>query len=217
MAISLVQKMQNQTAGTSTQLIFPQATTAGNLLVIMGIVPTGNTPTVTDDMSNTYTVITNSTAVDSDLGYTLYIWYCLPCLAGARTVQGPTGILGITSFEFSGVGALDDSQHIDLTGSASSCQSPVLTPAHANELFVSWIQNDFMTNPGVGSPWTSYNFQGYAYGIPNYLIAAGSSTQQAVESPTTVDQYTSNGASFSPSGGGGGPTGAQKSGMNLVI
>lgn len=151
---------QSQSSSTTNVLAFPSNNTAGNLIIVAGVINSqSQTMSVSDSQGNTYTsAIGPIDSLNSGRGQ---IWYAENISAGANTVTLTiTGSVNsqIYIHEYSGLATSSSLDKTDSsTGTSSTCDSTAQTISQANELLFGLCFTDANTgsiDPASGSSYT---------------------------------------------------------------
>lgn len=154
---------------------FPSNVTAGNLIVVAVSWYNAASPTytLTDTLSNTYTLVGSVLHPDGSSGLVMY--YCANCNGGANTVTfaSATSLYkDMTIIEFPGNSSTTLDTTNGRTGISTTANSGNITPAGANELIIGF---------GTDVWTTSSSIRVLQYGwtvIPSYY-----------DNPTTMNLY----------------------------
>lgn len=166
-------------------------TTGANLIVVSIYYYTGSSLTVTDSKSNTWTALTSR-------GSTILAkqYYCAGATVGSGhtfTLSGIASYSGIAVAAFSGANA----SPFDTESGASATQPGSITPAVANELFVTaWGRND-ATTLTINSSFTIAEQTAYAPG-DGFSVGLAYKISSGAENPTMNTDDGTSMAAFKP-------------------
>lgn len=199
-AFSLVQGwIQNTNSTTGT---FTNTPTVGNLAVVVlqSVLGQLTTATVADGNSNAYSPTTSTPFNNATVGSGVGIFYWLVTGTPSKTVTLTSTGGGSIHFyiaEFSGNASssvLDTDNTAFSTTTATTITSPSITPAGANELFVSAAALNAGTITTAVSPWTAIG----ATPVGEYQITTGSSAQAVSYTMSTGHTWVAIEAAFKP-------------------
>jgi hypothetical protein len=121
---------------TGTSCVLPLTINSGNSVLVF-TVNQSTTGTLSDNGSNTYTLLTSST----NSGWLSTVWYCLSCNAATTiTYNGTSAINGVSAGTFTGVSAIGNN-HLTFSTSGTPISDTIIT-AGTNSLVVTSAMMD---------------------------------------------------------------------------
>ncbi len=205
MAIALVQQNYMIAVSSNTNVTNLGGTIVSGHLLVATIAWINNltVTSVMDSAGNTWTQVPGAASGLSPGNYQSDIWYCKNCLAGAPfgtvtvTMSGTALRLRVWVTEWSGA---DTSAPVDLAHNLSTHAgptSPAILPSVSGQLLVAVLASNVNTITAVSTGWTALG-PGADSWETDYYINPAVSSQQAIYTPTSDEDFSSSIVSFLP-------------------